>query len=98
MELAATLEQLDLRLDLRWLPRGLNAEADALSKGQFAGFTAAHRISVSSDSLAWHVLPSLMEIGAEFYRDIQQRKALGEAGAVGPKRRRADRLRNRDPW
>ncbi len=98
MELATTLEQLDLRLDLRWLPRGLNAEADALSKGQFAGFTAAHRISVSSDSLAWHVLPSLMELGAEFYRDIQQRKALGEAGAVGPKRRRADRLRNRDPW
>ncbi len=98
MELATTLEQLNLRLDLRWLPRAMNAEADALSKGRFKGFTAEHRVSVSTESLAWNVLPSLMMLGAQFYNDIQQRKAQGEARTTGHKRKRADRLRNRDPW
>ena len=44
MELAAQLEERRLDLSLEWIPRGENAEADALADGRVEGFDPALRV------------------------------------------------------
>ena len=46
MELAAVSEKLSLDLSLKWCPREMNDEADALSNADTSGFDPALRIEV----------------------------------------------------
>ncbi len=46
MELAAQLESRNARLDLHWIPRESNVEADRLSNGDSSGFDPRHRVDV----------------------------------------------------
>ncbi len=98
MELSTILESLNLTLDLRWLPREFNGEADQLSKGCFEGFADAHRVRVTADQLAWNVLPDLMKQGELFHREIVSAKAAAPAPPPARKKRRGERLRDVDPW
>ena len=99
MELAISLEELDLQLDLRWVPRHLNEEADRLSKGNFNGFSDHNRLHLTNADLKWDTLENFMKLGEGFEREnkqLRQRQKLTRASFT--KRRKGDKLRDRDPW
>ena len=66
MELVAQLESREAELDLAWIPRGSNAEADRLTDGDCTGFRAENRRGASYAELKWLVLDELLDAGAHF--------------------------------
>ncbi len=68
MELAARLEASRIHLDLDWVPRELNQEADDLSNGKVAAFSSQHRVPVDLATVEWRLLQRLKAEGAEFYK------------------------------
>eukprot|EP00971_Amphidinium_carterae_P268518 5327105-Amphidinium_carterae.1 len=52
IELGDKLEELDLDLNLHWVPRDQNTEADALTNGVFYGFDLDKRIHIDPGRLA----------------------------------------------
>ncbi len=93
MELAAQMEQHNLRVSVDWAPRAMNAEADDLSNSITTAFDPLYRVNLDLASLPWLVLPELMREGAEFDRNrpplTQQRLRKKPKNA---------RLREVDPW
>ena len=81
MELAAQMDRLGLRLDVRWAPRDLNQEADDLSNGKVENFNAAHRVEVDVKESSWLVLNELMKFGQNFEkeRNRARKKRLRDA-------------------
>ncbi len=98
MELACVLEDLGLNLQLAWTPREHNAEADALSNGNSAGFSKENRLHCELPELPFHCLPKFMELGETFYRQRDEVKTACQVAVRAAKRRRQDRLRTREPW
>ncbi len=86
-------------LDLRWLPRDLNAEADALSNGRTHGFEPSNRVDIDVGGIRWLVLDDVMSLGLSFHTE-NTRKRLERTGKFfqTSKRRRGQRLRDREPW
>ena len=74
MELATRLEAARLQLDLEWVPRATNQEADDLSNGKLAAFTPALRVPVDMRAQECHVLGRLMSEGAACYAATQDAK------------------------
>ena len=93
MEAAAQMEALRLDLTLRWIPRDVNEEADALSNFKFGGFCPSQRLEASMDSLPFLVLPDLMSDASAFY--AAPPKAKRPPWRRGGVRKR---LRESDPW
>ncbi len=99
MELAATLKRMRFSLDLRWLPRELNAEADALSNGLTLGFSPSKRIDVDIGNMRWLVLDDVMSLGLSFHAEnIRKRQERRGKFFQTNKRRKGQRLRDREPW
>ncbi len=99
MELAAQLKARGYLLDLRWLPRELNQEADRLSKGQLQDFCDQHRMTINPADMDWLVLDRMMKLGTAFHQENQQLRAKLSKNKYAPiKRKRGQRLRDRDPW
>ncbi len=63
MELSAQLEARSARLDLHWIPRESNVEADRLSNGDHTGFNPCHPICVDVSKIEWLVLDKLARFG-----------------------------------
>jgi hypothetical protein len=81
-------------LDLSWIPRDSNVEADALSNGNFVGFSLDRRVQVDPKAIRWEVLDRLMELSLDHFKSTGHqapRNMLGEQRLEGPtsKRRRA---------
>jgi len=98
MELAAQLERRNLDLELEWIPRGANAEADKLADGCTQGFSTELRRGTTLDALPWLVLPGLLEAGAAFHAASSRPPASGPDSAAKRPRLAGDRLRDREPW
>ena len=99
MELATILESLNLHLDLNWVPRELNEEADRLSKGVHDGFTPSNRVQLSPEDVKWERLNQLMTLGETFYAENQRLRDHNRGALVSTaKRRRGNKLRDREPW
>ena len=101
MELAAQLEHRDAELCLEWAPREENREADALADGRTEGFSPDLRAGLDFSEIGWLVLPDLMAAGLQFH-GAMKRPATGSTApkseAAAGKRRKEDRLREREPW
>ena len=97
MELAAQLEERRLDLSLEWIPRGDNAEADALADGRVEGFDPALRAGASVAAVTWKVLPSLLRTWEAFCRGIGK-SSLAAGSAHDSKALAGSRLRDREPW
>ena len=95
MELAAQCEERGLDLHLDWVPREVNAEADALADGDFEGFSEDKRIEADLAEVTWLVLNGLLREGQEFY---EKGVGRGPPCAPAPRPARRERLRDRDPW
>ena len=101
MELSAQLGHMDLHLQLNWVPRDQNTEADALTNECFDEFNPDLRIPVCFESLPFLVLTQLMQAAQELDDSIQFAKTSKEAKAKDPlprPKRRKTSLRWTEPW
>ena len=108
MELSEQLELRHLWLDLHWVPRDQNDEADALSNMEFKDFDKAKRVEVDLKEVKWILLEEFMEYGLEFQRHMEEMKQQTkepistqiswEPPRKQKKRMPTERLRFTDPW
>ena len=105
MELSAQLAERQLQLELEWLPRTENVEADDLTNSEFAKFDKANRIEVKLEDIQWLVLPEMMAEGRQLYSELELAKERfkeeeQKAGQPGPRpaKRRREAMRTREPW
>ena len=86
---------------MEWAPREQNREADCLDDWLFAGFSSHLRVRSSLEDIQWLVMPGLLEAGAKFYEGAKREtkgQVKGPARAVASRKRKGERLRDREPW
>ena len=100
-ELSAQLHGRGLDMNLEWIPREQNSEADALSNLRFEGFRGERRVELDVEKLEWKILPEMMVAAEGLYGEIKVHKEERTAS----KRRNLDqvrkpgkKLKERDPW
>ena len=102
-ELAAQLRFRGMELNLGWVPRDQNEEADALANEEFGAFDASRRVKVDPAEVQWRVLPRMLEVARDLHERILMVKASGgPQEAAGPEASKGHRarkgLKQRDPW
>ena len=81
MELVYELRLKGQELQLRWVPKEQNLEADALSNGQTGKFRESNRAKQRVADIPFHIMPDLMEYGEKLLLDIDMLKnKKGSAG------------------
>ena len=99
MELSAQLEQRNAVLDLEWVPRGVNTEADALADGKFTGFSQKLRVHADPKDLQWIVLDKMFQEGLAFHEATHGTKAKPASESAGRGRAvKKPKLKDIDPW
>eukprot|EP00435_Cladocopium_sp_Y103_P048779 s1206_g14.t1 len=92
IELAEELRQQDRRMDLEWVKRDENVEADDLSNGRWEDFDLANRVDFRGDCKDWIILDKVQARGEELYKEIQalkeQRRKSNAEGCGSTQRRR----------
>ena len=100
MQLATMLSSRGLWLDLEWVCREDNVEADALTNSDFSLFDPSRRIPVCWADIPHEVLTSLVSQGEAFLVELEGTRALKKTARQAPldgirmKRRR----KVREPW
>ena len=97
-ELAAQLRRLHLVLELGWVPRDQNEEADALSNEVFDAFDPRLRVDLDLTRVSWIILPRLMQTAESLYQEIKSRKEAKGTSTSRARRPAHLRLRQREPW
>jgi hypothetical protein len=104
-ELAEQLRAKNLALDLGWVPRDQNEEADALTNSDFSSFDPDRRIATAVDALPFLVMPRMLAVAEDINQVVKAAREARVAGAASASRERAarqtrpeERLRARDPW
>jgi hypothetical protein len=107
LELTEQLKARRINLDLRWMSRDCNVAADALTNGDFSGFSMERRIVPNLSKMDWKVLPRLLEEAAKLEKVLIERKALHKDAQaetksafveICNKKRKITGLRVTDPW
>lgn len=105
MEMAEELRSYNSTLELTWLPRESNVEADALTNGDYSGFNLSLRIPADYDKIGWRILPLLQDSALSLYKEISDHKSSattvskgGIAAGKFSKRSNKNKLKWRDPW
>ena len=99
MQLACMLEASELWLDLTWVPRDLNTQADALTNMSFSQFDLSKRIEVSIGAKDIRVLFDMLEQGKQLFTQLQELKTAQQGKARRwPKTAKSGRFRHTDPW
>ena len=104
MELATQLDRRGIELDLQWVPRWQNQEADDLTNERFDDFDGANRIDVQFEQLEFLVMGKLLEKAGELDAELRLHKtskeakqAMERAGGENVKSKKGQ-LRWQDPW
>ena len=97
MELATQLQSRGADLQLHWLPRLQNIEADALTNSIFAEFTPEKRMRFEFGSFKGHILSDLLACGIELYDEIRTSRAAKMHNPCS-ELSKEDTLRMRAPW
>eukprot|EP00435_Cladocopium_sp_Y103_P069710 s303_g33.t2 len=84
MQLAWWLHTRELELQLDWLPRLQNREADALTNGDFSGFDPSLRVEIKPDDLLEKDFKQLMDLGSELYGEVKELRRKRKEGNVRP--------------
>eukprot|EP00438_Fugacium_kawagutii_P013025 Skav214740 [mRNA] locus=scaffold3176:133140:134285:- [translate_table: standard] len=102
MELALQLKEKGIELDLKWLPRGQNIEADALTNLEFDGFDMQRRVHVDIEKVDFLILNKLMEKAGSLDEEMKLARSSKEAKGDRPERDLPKRKRGetkwKDPW
>ena len=104
MELAEQLETRGSWLNVNWVPRQQNVEADALTNGEFHDFDPARRVDIRPEAIQWILLPEMMAAGGGMVKELaeerqkrrEERKWRKQGGKK--KRRAREALRDKQPW
>ena len=98
-ELAEQMRKKRLNLELSWTPRDQNEEADDLTNGRFGRFDPNRRVEVELEKLDWIVLPEMLALSEDLYKQVQEAKAIGKAeGRKQTKTKNKKTLKERQPW
>ena len=99
-ELAAQMQKKRLELDLQWIPRNQNEEADAITNHKTEGFDPSLKVDVVVADLPFLVLPRMIEVADHLYEQVRVARAgkPKEAPQAVAQRRTLRPLRERDPW
>ena len=99
-ELAAQMRERRLELDLQWIPRNQNEEADAITNGKTNLFDPARRVAVEVSGLRFLVLDQMIEVADHLYGQVRERRAGKPAAMCGPPvpKGKPRPLSERDPW
>ena len=84
MEMSEQLRSRSASLDLIWLPRELNQEADNLTNEIYTDFDEANRIHIGEDTLKFLVLGELQVSAQELYKDILTEKEKKKGASHRP--------------
>ncbi len=98
MELSAQLEARSQRLELLWVPREANVEADDLANGRTDAFDPMKRINIDLAAQNWLVLNGLLEAGQQYDNERRARQTLPRAQAPKRVKRMGQSFRFTDPW
>ena len=102
MELSLQMRLRNFSLNLEWIPRLQNQEADALTNGDYTGFSPENQIQVDLEALPLQVVPELLPVAEAFYKDLDDKRAAakvaGGRGAGRASKPPREPLRFRDPW
>jgi hypothetical protein len=99
IELSEQLRSRGLVMDLKWLKRECNQEADDLSNMETGAFCPSLELQVVPARLPWLALPSVLEASQMLYEEVVAAKAARVLpSAVGTRRGKRLRLRQTDPW
>ena len=87
-------------VDLGWVPRDQNEEADAITNGDLVGFDPAREVKADWD---FRVLDELLNLGDRFYSEMQEAKlkvckGTEAAAQEVQKKRKVAGLKISDPW
>ena len=96
-ELSAQLRERSMALNLGWVPRDQNEEADALTNGDFASFSSGIRVDVDVANVRWLILPRMLEVAGEIYERVRRSKE-GEGPPKAAARPKSGSFRQRNPW
>ena len=81
-EVAAQLEEKDLEMDLEWVPRNQNEEADALTNGRFEMFDPKQRIDIKVEKLPFLVMDKMLDVANALYGEVSSRREAAKARKV----------------
>ena len=102
MELSRQLAFLGSELQLHWIPREQNEEADNLSKGRYEGFYPNNRIQIDLEKAPFLVIPKLVNYAMDFDKEIRLKKSSAgdrtSQASVSARSAPEDKLRLRQPW
>ena len=100
LELAAQLKKVGLELDLCWVPRDQNTEADSLTNERFEGFKTENRIEKKFEELEWLVMGELMQKASELDAEVKFAKTSKESKSTGsgPAKVKKGETKWKDPW
>ncbi len=102
MELAYQLAKLEASLNLHWIPREQNEEADDLTKGRYDKFEESRRIEVSLEEFGFEIIPKMAEVAGQLDEEIKLKKASKEGKKEAVQRERKTpaemKLRMSQPW
>ena len=103
MELASQLDSRGIDLDLQWVPRWQNQEADDLTNERFDDFDEANRIEVAFESMEFMVMHRLLDKAGKLDEELRLYKTSKEAKQATLKKSteskaKKGQLRWQDPW
>ena len=99
MELAAMLSSRSLWLNLGWVPRGDNQEADDLTNEDFTRFDLANRVPVVWADVPFKIMSAVLADGVTFERDMQKQKYDKKQLLLEGSRRKRFKVRQqKEPW
>ena len=107
MEVACQLDRLQLDLELGWVPRAQNTEADDLTNERFTDFNEANRVHLDFERLPFMIMGELMKKAGELDAELRLHKTSkeakkaameGEAKEAPTKKRKKGEMRWKDPW
>ena len=102
MEISAMLQMSHQDLELNWIPRDHNTEADELSSMGTRRFRDEHRVPVVLEEMKFVLLNELLDQGEKLYQSIEKTKdpTASPRPPMAKKRKRKPetRLRATHPW
>ena len=102
MEVAAEIQTRNFSLDLQWVPREQNAEADELSNSDPKRFDPENVIPVNMGNMKFIILDEMLHKGEKLHQGLEMEKAKATTQMVPdkPKQKRkpGTSLRATHPW
>ena len=95
MQLTCRLSVRNLWLDLAWIPRLQNVEADALTNGDYSAFSMCNRVEVVWEQVPLEVMSEVLAEGKNFALEMERLKSNKR---LAPKTSQRQKKRPKTAW